>query len=100
VIDYLKIDIESSEYASLATAMKDGSLARAKQLGIEFHLHSLSDDVNGYKNMYKTFKSYRDYGFRPWTYWLNFYCLKAMKTGFRRSGCYELVYVNERFLPK
>jgi hypothetical protein len=42
VIDYLKIDIEGSEYASLATAMKDGSLARAKQLGIEFHLHSLS----------------------------------------------------------
>lgn len=81
--------------------MKEGSLARAKQLGIEFHLNvKYADDVNGYKNLYREFMSYKAYGFKLWTYWMNFYCRRQVKSGFRRSACYELVFINERFLPK
>ena len=39
VMDYLKMDIEASEWSSLRKSIDDGSLNNIKQLGIEFHFN-------------------------------------------------------------
>ncbi|XP_074655360.1 putative methyltransferase-like protein 24 isoform X2 [Tubulanus polymorphus] len=48
IIDYLKIDVEYSEWDSIETMLKDGTLRhQVKQLGIEYHLPELNQGLYG-----------------------------------------------------
>ncbi len=40
VLDYLKMDIERSEWDSLPNMMDDGILNKVKQLGLEIHINT------------------------------------------------------------
>ena len=93
----MKIDIEGSEWYALPKAIKDNSLQFVKQLALEIHLEHT--DVNYYKSVYRQLKSLEDYGFRLWSSTPNIYTLQKSSSGFKRFLCYELVYINERFLP-
>ena len=59
-IDYLKMDIEYSEWESLETIIKDGSLEKVKQLGIEIHKElgkkTLITDKQQYYRFYNILK--------------------------------------------
>lgn len=95
IIDYLKMDVEGSEWASLAQMLKDGSLSRVKQFGIELHIGGT--DTKTLVRIYKTLKQLEDQGFRRWYYTINLYHVKMTKNGFR-SCCYEMVYINTNFI--
>ena len=91
------MDVESSEWASLSQMLSDGVLSKVKQLGIE--LHMTGTDAKSLFNMYEIVKRLEDQGFRRWYYTPNFYHLKWTHNGFR-SCCYEMVYINTKFLQQ
>jgi hypothetical protein len=43
IIDYLKIDIESSEWIVLPQIIESGMLQNVRQLGVEIHLNNLME---------------------------------------------------------
>lgn len=94
-IDYLKIDVERSEWASLSQMLTDGVLSKVKQLGIEVHL--VGTDSKSLLYMYDILMRLEDQGFRRWHSNLNLFQVKLSKHGFR-SSCYEMVYINANFL--
>ncbi|ESO11064.1 hypothetical protein HELRODRAFT_167589 [Helobdella robusta] len=94
-IDYLKIDIESYEWESMDTAVKDGSLRNVKQIGVEFHrTGTLTKEF--YLDKLNTFARLHDAGFRKWRTHLNVPCgvlYSDITQGFM-SICNELYYLN------
>jgi len=99
IIDYLKMDVEESEYASLDEMLSSGILSQVKQLALELHI----EDANFRKvtlslyERYRLLKRLEDAGFRRWYYAINLYNIKFRPNGVR-SCCYEMVYVNMNFL--
>ncbi len=101
LIDYLKFDIELSEWTSLESMLSDGVLTRVKQLGMEIHTSTIA--------MYKqepTAFEYRYYltileklhaaGFRQWYIHRNPYCKKFVPD--ELYDCFEMVFININFL--
>lgn len=95
IIDYLKIDVEGSEWPSLAQMLSAGTLSKVKQLGMELHIKKTN--TKSFFGIYMTLKQLEDQGFRRWHFALNLYRLKQTANGFR-SCCYEMVYINTNFL--
>jgi len=96
IIDYLKMDIEESEWPALDHILSSGVLSRVRQLGIEIHAH-----VRTASNLYERFlrlKGLEEAGMRRWYSVLNYYNLKRTKNGFR-TCCFEAAYINVNFLP-
>jgi len=95
IIDYLKMDVEGSEWPSLTKMLLEGTLSKVKQFGIELHIGAA--DTKSLFSIYNTLKKLEDQGFRRWYYSLNLYHVQKTPNGFR-SCCYEMVYINTNFL--
>lgn len=97
IIDYLKIDVESSEWPSLVPMLEGDTLSRVKQFGVEIHIGQFTVQTLYYQ--YMLLKRLEDAGFRRWYFARNYYRVIKRRTGFR-SCCYEMVYINTRFLKQ
>uniref|UniRef100_A0ABM0LX11 Uncharacterized protein LOC102805592 n=1 Tax=Saccoglossus kowalevskii TaxID=10224 RepID=A0ABM0LX11_SACKO len=76
IIDYLKLDIEKSEYATIPQMLQTGSLENVKQLAFEFHIFAIGNDNE--EEMYNA---------------INENILKALKTrGFLLWHIHEVPY--------
>ena len=95
VIDFLKMDIEWSEWAALPAIFKEGSLVKyVKQIGIEFHL-----DDRIYPEIIQMVNILEGLGFRKWHFDVNLYSVrKAEKRHTLNKLCYEVYFVNINFL--
>lgn len=99
VIDYLKMDVEWSEWPSLVPMLADdNTLSKVKQFGIEIHMNKRTD-VKELYDKYMILKRLEDLGFRRWYFARNYYALQRARNGFR-SLAYEMVYINRRYLKK
>ncbi|XP_052700208.1 probable methyltransferase-like protein 24 [Crassostrea angulata] len=110
IIDYLKFDVEYTEWKILANILSDNSLDNVKQIGFEMHTpeflakfknknnpkHATVDD---YLKMVKLLKGLEKKNFRKFNHRRNPFCeyhvTYAVKTYF---SCYELHYVNMNFV--
>ena len=101
-MDYLKIDIEYSEWAALESMIQDHALENVKQLGIEIHDKLLSKEntlVADYKHYYNLLNTLTERGWRKWKVHRNQRGLyNSRLTGDRRTCCFELHYVNIKYL--
>ena len=61
IIDYLKIDIEGSEWTVLPQIMSSGMLSKVKQLSAEFHLPK-DGSLQDYRQVVAIIKSLEDFG--------------------------------------
>ena len=72
IIDYLKLDIEGSEWTALPQIISSGMLSKVKQLTVEFHLPK-NGSLQVYRDMVAVVKSLEDFGmvrfdskYNPW----------------------------------
>jgi hypothetical protein len=105
VIDYMKIDIEYSEWNSFEAVLKDGNiLPYIKQLVFEIHTNELPG-LRGIKSSVADFRRYHgilrgieEAGFKRWRHHYNPWGkYLSRRTGMQRTCCYELFYINSRF---
>ena len=65
IIDYLKLDIEFSEFTVLPQIIASGMMDRVRQLGMEVHIDNIDEKNNTFKTIrdrIKVIKSLEDYG--------------------------------------
>lgn len=107
IIDYLKFDIEYEEWYALQTMVIDGALKNVKQMGFEMHMKHPQDTRPGdlevkkedFLRMYELLKLLEGMNFKKFNYRLNPFCNYASNiTKLVRSRCYELHYMNMRFV--
>ena len=97
VIDYLKFDIEWSEWEAIPVMLKDGSLKNVKQMAFEIHLDP--SKVAALKSKLKLLKEVETFGFRKWYAHEN--GANAYNVNKKRfTGCVEVVYINSKFLQR
>ncbi|ELU11655.1 hypothetical protein CAPTEDRAFT_209002 [Capitella teleta] len=99
ILDYLKIDIEWSEYESFDTILTSNVVSHIKQIGLEVH----SNDSNNYYPAWELVSKMEDHGFRVWAvehnYATPFHDIPNMNI--RGLFCCSNVYfINERFLDE
>ena len=108
-IDYLKFDIEYMEWNVLTNILKDNSVTRVKQLGFEIHLRypepqmskELTISKSEFLKKYQILRLLEKYNFKKFNYRLNPFCMyKSKTTSKSHSFCYELHYLNFRFVEK
>jgi hypothetical protein len=98
VMDYLKMDVEGAEWASLTNMYATGVLQNVKQLGMEIHVTRNPKDFLRFWSVLDTLEQL---GFRRWYFAINTVAYNPYKIrGELRSHCYEMVYVNSRFLAR
>lgn len=73
IIDYLKVDIEHSEWATLPQILSSGMMDRVRQLAVEIHLPE-QEDLREFQSRVAVLKSLEDYGlmrfdskYNPWS---------------------------------
>ncbi|XP_013418144.1 methyltransferase-like protein 24 [Lingula anatina] len=94
-LDYLKIDIEKSEWSSLEAMYQEGVLAQVKQLGIEFH------DVPSNRKRVSIINRLYELGFRIYYTKQNFFQRKRSRLTRRTVyGCMESHFVNINFYKR
>ena len=94
LIDYLKFDIESSEWKAIPNMVNTGVLRNVKQIGFEIHTpgHSSTE-------VYDLIELLVQKGFRKWHFHFNPACsFTIMKLGLKSSKCIELYFINTHFL--
>ena len=101
VIDYLKIDIEGSEWDVLPQLMGTGELTHVRQMGVEIHLpccNSSTAAIQKAAGVLRTLE--RDFGMvrfdakhNPWSL-VNFTLMGNCEIPF----CHEIAWYNSRFL--
>ena len=107
-IDYLKLDIEYSEWPALEEMLFDNSIRNVKQIGIEIHTREvIRKDRSGnkfsttkqqFERYYKILKQLEDVGFRRWSVHNNqFGMYDSPRTGKRMTCCYEMSYINVKY---
>ncbi|CAL1528142.1 unnamed protein product [Lymnaea stagnalis] len=116
-VDYVKMDIELMEWDVLKQVIRDGSLEHVKQLGFEMHTPELSRIYKKanqtlpernqtaakleFIQMFETLHALERIGFKKFNYRMNpFGDYKSVYTSRDRSCCYELHYINTRFLTE
>ena len=97
VIDYLKFDIESSEWSVLPDLFKSKVLRNVKQIGFEIHIRrKQTEKIN--KLWYPLLRELADHGFKRWTFHENGQTVEQGESVVRMSNCIELYYVNTNFV--
>ena len=97
-VDYLKIDIEGSEWESLELMFETDILQKkVKQLGIEIHLPNNVFSKTEIYQRWAIMKQLEIIGFKRWHWHFNHYGA-FIYNGKIRSCCYEMVYLNTAFL--
>jgi len=101
-VDYLKFDVEGSEWAALETMLKSNILqSKVKQLAFEIHIHAESRTATGFHHFWKLLDQLEHIGFGRWYWHLNNYGSNGYTfEGRTRSACYEMVYINTAFLKE
>ena len=97
-IDYLKIDVEGSEWDIIPEIVASGMLDRVKQLGIEIHMAygAVSTDlVRSRVEMLRSLE--RDHGMIPFDYKINFSCKGHVVGAPEHYGCAEIAFFNSKY---
>jgi len=96
ILDYLKFDIETSDFPAMEAMINSGVLSQVKQMGIEIHVPK--KDAVTLAGLYKILNGLERAGMLRWYFSMNYYNIKYTRNGFR-SCCYEIVYINTNFMP-
>ncbi|KAL8584085.1 hypothetical protein ACOMHN_022425 [Nucella lapillus] len=109
-INYVKIDIEYSEWEVLKTIYEEGSLRNVQQFGFEMHTRELfkvskidmPTKKKDFVKMYSLLRPLEEkFNFRKFNYRRNpFGDYRSNITGKSVSCCYELHYINMNFVNK
>ena len=100
-IDYLKMDVEDSEWDAMEAMFKTDILqSRVKQFGLEIHLMSHSPSIGDIYRRWRIMKTLEECGFRRWYWHFNHDGARSAYDGRIHSCCYEMVYINTRFLTQ
>ena len=103
IIDFLKIDIEYSEWNSLVPMLADNILRNVKQFGIEIHkseMNKIATTLEQYEMQYKLLTGLEEQGFRKWKVHKNQRGLYNSNTGDRRTCCFEMAFININYIKK
>ena len=99
VIDYLKIDIDKSEWGALQKAFLGRGLHKVKQLGLEAH-NKRTDRRQSLARYLDILTQLETFGFRRWYTHAN--PLRYYQSEFAAAkiltSCHELVYININYL--
>jgi len=110
VIDYLKIDIEASEWDTFETMLRmedtTHQLSKIKQLGLEIHMRpSAAKEYNDtrvqdYIRYQKILLGLHSAGFRMWDCHKNPLGLYEVqhRNGVMMACCYELIFINVNYM--
>jgi len=102
IIDFLKFDIEGSEWEVIRNMYEDQSLRNVKQIAFEVHIdHRFYRNVATWMMQLKTIKLLNRAGFLKWHDHENQVRMqnsRSPRSGLMRPCCYELYYVNKDFL--
>ena len=97
IIDYLKIDVESSEWKALPQIMKSGMFDKVKQIGVEFHFYN-STSLTHFRDGVRIIKSLEDYGMVRFTSRVNIFMAgKVNILGRNDYVGYEIAWYNQNF---
>ena len=97
VIDFLKFDIDNSEWKSLKTMYEEGSLHLVKQVALEFHYSWRT--LRGLRYHFTIMKYLEQMGFMKWSAAPNTHTKYVSKiTNQPRYICWEVVYLNSKWL--
>ena len=77
--------------------LESGVLNRARQLALEIHVGNYTGDTGLIRGYYDILHGLEEIGMRRWYHAVNYYGIRRLKKRFR-SCCYEMVYINQRFL--
>ena len=98
IIDYLKIDIEHSEWIVLPQVLASGMMDRVRQLGLEVHLPK-EDGMEEFRKRINVLKSLEDYGlvrfdskYNPWSFDWN------VVVDWEGYNAYEIVWFNSKLV--
>ncbi|XP_006819456.1 putative methyltransferase-like protein 24 [Saccoglossus kowalevskii] len=100
IIEYLKFDIEKSEYAAIPQMLQTGVLNNVKQLAFEFHI-GFRDQEHKFQDINKNIlMAFNDHGFYLWNvhevpYSCGQFNFDDLGT---HSGCIEVFFVNSKFM--
>ena len=95
-IDYVKFDIEFSEWPALETMLTEGSLLRVKQ--IAFEIHTWRDNVRDYTFFWRLHQALENLGFQRWKHLnLNWRCFKGKENDKRYCPQCNMFFVNANY---
>jgi hypothetical protein len=97
-IDYLKFDIEVSEWPAIDSMIATGVLSRVRQLAVEIHPPGWKWTADSLYYSFQKLKLLEDAGMRRWYVAMNSYDIRRTPDGLR-TCCYEIVYINANFIP-
>ncbi|XP_018023343.1 probable methyltransferase-like protein 24 [Hyalella azteca] len=104
VIDYIKVDIEGYEVDFLENVLYDDQelLFRIKQIGMELHPSIFITEMSAAKEKYwRLVHKLRSLGFTPiFGEPIPIWYLSLTYDGKTESCCYEIVWINNRFVKK
>lgn len=96
IIDYLKIDIEHSEWVALPQILSSGMMDRVRQLAVEIHLPE-QGELEEFRRRVAVLKSLEDYGlvrfdskYNPWSLEWN------VEVDYEGFMAYELAWWNSK----
>ena len=97
-IDYLKFDIELSEWTALKTMILDGSISHVKQLGFELHAHKANSTLM-YYTYWNVVTSLEMAGFQIWNSFFNIF-IRCHHSKLSKQVCnlLNMHYINIRYL--
>ena len=87
------MDIEGSEWPALETMYEENSLKNVKQLLVEVHLARILNP-----HQFELVQKLEELGFRKFGVHLNHYTRFLTSTGRLLTYCYELSYINIKYL--
>jgi len=104
IIDFLKFDIDGSEWEVIRNMYEDQSLRNVKQIVLEVHIDvEFYRDVARWRMQLETVQLLNKAGFLKWHDHENQQTMigqnkRSSLSGLMRPCCYELYYVNNNFL--
>lgn len=98
IIDYLKIDIEYSEWIALPDIIASGMLSKIRQIGIEIHL-DIQDSLEQHREWAKLLRSIENMGMIRFDSQLNPWAIGSfMQFSLTGSLGYEIAWYNSKLL--
>lgn len=98
MIDYLKIDVEYSEWSSLEAILNSTVLSKVKQFGLETHTREVTKKTSSVADLvYYTglLRRLQDAGFYRWYWHFNNFGKFVSKNSQRQlTCCFEMVFLN------
>ena len=102
IIDYLKMDIEYSEWASLKAMFRQGVLSQVKQLAMEIHLKerfSKQSTQSDFIEYWTILEKLNQIGFVRWDSIENpMTSYISSRTRKKRVYCFNMYFININFL--